>query len=151
MCYFLTNFVHPTANPVCVYSALSHLTLGVIRLRDWLSPLSRSSPTLSQRDAVPRPLTHATICRADFSLSDCLFPLEAGGELKDGCMTSCHSALLPTSVPSLCISVTRALRLWPGHINQLVRAWLPYPLSALCLLPHSPTPRSFLTLLTSQL
>lgn len=146
-------FVHPTGNPVCVYSALSHLTLGVICLPDWLSPLSRSSPTLSQRDAAPRPLTHATICRADFSLSDCLFPLEAGGELKDGCMTSCHSALLPTSVPSLCISVTRALRIWPGHINQLVRASLPYPLSALCLLPHSPAPHSFFffTLPTSQL
>ena len=33
-------------------------------------------------------------------------------------MTGCHSALAPTSVPSLCISVTRVLRHWPAPINQ---------------------------------
>lgn len=52
-------------------------------------------------------------------------------------MTGCHSALTPTSVPSLCISVTRVLRHWPAPINQPGRllASLSRPFSALSPLP----------------
>lgn len=121
---------------------LSEPTLSVIFLRDWLSSPSRTRPTNSRGDTEPLPLTHLTICRADF-LSDCLFLLEAGGELNDGCMTSCHSALTPTSVSSLCISVTRVLWLWPAPINQLF-ASLPRPHSALS--PLLSSPPLFLTL-----
>lgn len=54
-------------------------------------------------------------------------------------MTGCHSALTPTSVPSLCISVTRVLRHWPAPINQLgwLLAMLPRPT-----LPSLPLPPS---------
>lgn len=59
--------------------------------------------------------SYVSLCRANF-LSD---SLEEGGELKDGCMTGCHSALNPTSVPSLCISITRARRHRPAPVDPL--------------------------------
>lgn len=68
--------------------------------------------------------------------------LEAEGDLKDGCMTSCHSALTPTSVPSLCISVTCVLWRWPAPINHL-SALLPRPHLALSALPSPPLPSLF--------
>lgn len=64
------------------------------------------------------PWSHLTICRAVFHT----VRLEGGGELKDWCMTACHSAFTLTSVMSLCISVTRVLHHWPAPTNQ--PSWL---------------------------
>lgn len=114
-------------------TVLSEPTISAIFLSDWLSSPSRTRPTNS---CEPCPLSQFTICRADF-LPLTSVSLEAEGELKDGCMTSCHSALTPTSVPSLCISVTCVPWRWPAPINQL-SALLPRPHLALSALPSPP-------------
>lgn len=83
-------------------------------------------------------LSYLTFCRTNFLFDS----LEDGGELKDGCMTGCHSALNPTSVPSLCISITRVLRHWPAPINPLGERLSSLPCPALPSLCSPPLPFS---------
>lgn len=128
------------------HSVWTHFSLAlVIFFCDRLSSPSRTGSTNSRRDAEP-PFNSSHYLQSRLSLW--LFvSLEGGGELKDGCMTGCHSALTPTSVPSLCISVTRVLRHWPAPINQTGRLLASLPRPTLPSLLSPP----FLTLLTSSL
>lgn len=141
LCCFLATFTSScfmSTQQFCTQSCLNLLFL-------WLIDKFRTRLTNSCNDAQPCPLTRLTIRWADFLFTVC-WRVEVNWRM--GAWQCCHSALTPTSVLSLCISVTCVPRHWPAPINQ------PGQLLTLLLRPQSalsPLPSPFLTPCTSQL